>query len=86
MFDKFPEITRRESSTIYVIPNSGCSGCITNAETYAMENQDDSSVYLFTRISSMKLFKSRFEKEFLGRKDVIIDSNNLFDFPKETPH
>lgn len=80
--DKFKLPISSDKNKIYVIPNSGCSTCITNAENFAQKNIDKNDlIFVFTRITSLKLFKNRFEPNFYNKLNVILDTSNLFIFP-----
>lgn len=71
----------RDGTQIYIIPGSGCTGCISEIEKSALDNKDsDSSFYVFTRLHSLKLFKNRFGSAFLERSNVIIDTGNIFQY------
>lgn len=80
--DKFKLPISKGKYKIYVIPNSGCSTCITNVEHLAQKNIDSSNmIFVFTRITSLKLFKNRFTPDFYNKSNVILDTSNLFIFP-----
>ncbi len=80
--EKFEAIRKNKNCTIYLIPNSGCNSCISNVEKFALDNvSNDYYIFVFTRIASFKLFKNRFEKSFFERKNVILDTANIFTFP-----
>lgn len=71
------------NSMIYVIPGSGCKGCISDIESLAIANANNDSIYfLFTRIRSLKIFKSKFNTLYTAR-NVIIDSLNEFTYPDQ---
>jgi hypothetical protein len=72
----------KNHNLLYIIPGSGCTGCISEIETLAINNVTEPHKYfLFTRIKSVKLFKNRFGQDFISRKNVILDTSNLFKFP-----
>jgi hypothetical protein len=72
----------RNKDNIYVIPGSGCTGCISDIETLAINNVSDSNKYfLFTKIKSVKLFRNRFGIDFINHKNVILDTADLFKYP-----
>ena len=80
--EKFYAINKIKNCTIFLIPNSGCNSCISNVEKFALDNiANDNYIFIFTRITSFKLFKNRFEKSFFERKNVILDTANIFTFP-----
>jgi len=66
---------------LIIIPNSGCSGCITNAETFFIENKERTDVFfVFTRVQSRRELQLRVGEENLNRSNVYIDSNNRLYF------
>ena len=68
----------KNGSKIFVVPGSGCSGCISEIESLAIKNQNsDSLFFIFTRLHSLKLFGNRFGKSFCESDNVIIDTNNI---------
>lgn len=85
-FSQFSQlnIPMDENVIVYVIPGSGCTGCITNAEQIALSHEESSKTYfLFTRIRSLKTFKAKFSGMW-RRSNVILDSLNIFQFPDES--
>lgn len=68
----------KNGAKVFVIPGSGCSGCISDIESLAIRNQNsDSLFFIFTRLNSMKLFANRFGKSFCESGNVLIDSHNI---------
>jgi hypothetical protein len=64
---------------VVIIPGSGCTGCITNAETYFLNHVANNSIkFVFTAILSKKTLQLRLQKENLNRKNVFIDNSNSF--------
>lgn len=72
---------RLENGEILVIPNSGCSGCISDAE-----NTVDSLIkrknfkIIFTQIQSLKALTYRLKSKNINLADsnIFIDSKNLY--------
>jgi hypothetical protein len=72
----------KNKDNVYIIPGSGCTGCISDIETLAISKVKDSNKYfLFTKIKSVKLFRNRFGTDFINHKNVILDTTNLFEYP-----
>ncbi len=70
----------KNGAKIYIIPGSGCTGCISSIEELAIRNVDNDSIYfIFTKIRSLKIFKNKFNQLYFA-KNVIIDSINLFKY------
>ena len=68
----------KNGSKVFVIPGSGCAGCISEIELLAIKNQNsDSLFFIFTRLHSLKLFSNRFGKPFCESDNVIVDTNNI---------
>lgn len=64
-----------------LIPNSGCTGCISEAEYFFKEYKDnDKILFIFTHVISKKDLRIRMGKENLQRKNVLIDNDNQFYF------
>lgn len=85
-FANMPEFLKRipDKTKIYVIPGSGCTGCISNIEEMALNNgENQNNYFVFTRIKSIKHFKIKFERIF-NNTNVIIDSLNKFHFFDES--
>lgn len=71
----------QNTSEVYqclIIPNGGCSGCISSAEAFVMENLDkDTKLYvIFTAIQSKKTLKYRLGSIY-SHKQVRIDIDNV---------
>jgi thioredoxin-related protein len=62
---------------LIIIPNSGCTGCISFAENFFMENKDNQEMFfVFTKIFSKKDLKIRIGRDNLTRSNVYIDDEN----------
>lgn len=68
----------REIAHCLIIPNGGCSGCISSAEAYVMENLDKNPqlFVVFTAIQSKKLLKSRLG-DLYSHPRVRVDVKNV---------
>ena len=66
---------------IIIIPNSGCEGCISNAERFVIDNfeKSDDVKYVFTEINSVKILKLKLGK-ISTNSNVIIDENNSLNY------
>ena len=66
-------------NNIVIIPRSGCHTCKDYADFYFNENKDRKDfLFIFTKLISRKQLKIEFGEEALNKKNVKIDSNNLF--------
>lgn len=74
-----------EDMIVVVIPNQGCTGCISEAESYVMANHQKAPniSYVFTRIQSHKLLKRKLGDSILNRTNVILDEKNYITYPDE---
>jgi hypothetical protein len=62
---------------IMIIPGSGCTSCITDAETYYTKNYlDNFTLYIFTAIGDVKILKMKFAEDQINRKNILIDKEN----------
>ena len=62
--------------TYMIIPSVGCSGCISNVETFVKKNYEklENTKFFLIKVNSYKSLKLRFGKEFLNQKNVEIIS------------
>ena len=66
---------------VMLIPNSGCTGCISDAEYFFKEYSDKNEIlFIFTHIVSKKNIRIRLGKENVRRENVLIDKNDNFYF------
>jgi hypothetical protein len=64
---------------IVIIPGSGCTGCITFAENFFVDNVDNKEmIFIFTDIISRKQLSIKLKAENIQRPNVLIDSNKDF--------
>ena len=65
-------------TTVFVIPGTGCTGCITKAEQFFTENcMKDEYLFIFTNIVSVKNLKIKIgDQRLLQRDNVILDVEN----------
>lgn len=70
---------------LVLIPNEGCTGCISDASTYFIKNLNENhkTLIIYTKINDLKVFKLRFPEYFLKLKNVIIDSTNFLSNDRE---
>ena len=77
-----PDYDKNDNLTYLVIPNSGCSGCITTTEAFVRDNYKSDKLknirYIFTRISNFKQFKFQFGNDILTSKNILIDRSDAF--------
>ena len=82
-FDSYLDTATNSYQYIMLIPNSGCTGCISDAEYFFKEyNNSEEIFFIFTHVISKKDLRIRLGKERLQRKNVLIDSDNLFYFER----
>ncbi len=69
----------KDYDMIFIIPGSGCTGCITSAEEFFFENVGNKrNKFVFTNNFSRKNLFLRLKKENLEQKNVLIDDNDIF--------
>lgn len=67
---------------IVIIPNVGCSGCISEAEHFFQENEEAPILFIFTKIRSLKELRLQYGKR-LERKNVLVDKEQRYASGKE---
>ncbi|WP_177181181.1 hypothetical protein [Parapedobacter koreensis] len=76
-FESFLEDNGKSKSDytrILVIPNAGCTGCISRAESFFLEQYNDQKIlFIFTLISDIKLFESGRIGPYISNDNVIVD-------------
>lgn len=65
-------------SYVVIIPNTGCSGCISEAVSFFRNNKDDNIFFIFTNIFSKKDFYLNMGNSIKNKENVFIDINNEF--------
>lgn len=66
-------------SYVVIIPGSGCSGCITEAENFYIKNKENKKIFfVFTDILSIKSIKLKVGKDVIERENVFFDKKNAF--------
>ena len=70
-------------SVVVLILGAGCNGCITEAENFFVTHACDSStLFIFTRVSSVKNLWIKMGREKFSLPNVYIDKNSKFYFPE----
>lgn len=67
---------------IVIIPEVGCGGCISEAEHFLQENQEEDILFIFTKVRSEKELRLR-HGNILKRKNVIIDKEQEYSANEE---
>ena len=82
--NNFPSLKKKKY--VLVIPNAGCGGCISEAETFVSNNYhaSDSLCSIFTNLKSSKQIKLRFGDSVYYHPNVIIDTSNRFLFKEKS--
>ena len=66
-------------SYVIIIPGSGCSGCITDAENFYIRNKDSKKIFfIFTDVLSVKSIKLKVGKNVMEKTNVYFDMNDDF--------
>ncbi len=73
--EKVPNFSISKYNYVVIIPGAGCSGCISEAESFFLENSNDSIYFVFTNIYSLKYLKLR-TKNKINNSNVFIDKEN----------
>ncbi len=71
---------------VLLIPNAGCGGCISEAETFVTNyyNASDSLLCIFTNLRSSKQIKLRLGDSIYFHSNIIIDTTNTFYFEEKS--
>jgi hypothetical protein len=69
-----------DAKAYYVIPNAGCEGCISAAESFVVDNIDNvvGVKFIFTNFKSAKMLNLKLGKDVVSHKNVILDHGNEF--------
>lgn len=62
---------------VVIIPDTGCGGCISEAERFFKENANGRFFFIFTKVYSLKELHLR-HGEILQGKNVLIDLNQKY--------
>jgi hypothetical protein len=75
-----PEENPTQYKAYVIIPNSGCSGCINDAEEMLKSSIKKSNdiKYVLTNIESLKMISNKMGFDVTKNKMIIIDKQNLF--------
>lgn len=67
-------------NAIIIIPSSGCSGCLTKAESFFLSHHEqDNYLFIFTGFYSDKTLSIRLGgSEYIRKNNVILDEDGLF--------
>ena len=77
----FPADSLRQYQYVVLIPGAGCVGCITEAENFFTTHAHDrSTLFIFTRVLSVKKMGIKMGRENLSLPNVYIDKDNQFYF------
>ncbi len=65
---------------LFLVPNAGCDGCITMAESFIVDNIDkhQNFITIFTDTKSHKALKLKIGERVFNHDRVFIDRQNLF--------
>ena len=79
----FPPSFLSNYRCIVLIPNSGCSGCVQEAEDYFLQHQNNKDVlFIFTNFPSQKTLTIKLGKDSLTQSNVWLDNDNSFYYPE----
>lgn len=70
-----------EKNYLFIVPRTGCMGCISSAESFMLETFDSHQSQLnilLTDINSYKTAKVRFGEAFMSAENVFIDKQGQF--------
>jgi len=75
----------KDKKLAVIIPNTGCSGCISTAESFLQLNSNNSNIlFVLTKIVSKKHLRLKLGNlDILNAPNIILDDNNDFIFSTE---
>ena len=77
--ERFLEDNLSQYDEVVIIPGAGCTGCISNAESFFLNNvSNDRILFVFTYFISQKSLYMRLGQENLARDNVLIDTDDRF--------
>lgn len=80
-FESYLDTVQANYDYILLIPNSGCTGCISEAEHFFKgHSRQENILFVFTHVISSKDLRIRAGRENLAKKNVLIDKENRFYF------
>lgn len=65
-------------SEIIIIPGVGCGGCIQKAQLDFQNNNNPKTLYVFTNIVDLKIFKHEISYNTIEKDNVYLDLNDKF--------
>lgn len=75
-FVKSHDLSAEDYQKIIVIPGVGCTGCISEAQSnYNKNYKDTHTLYIFTAIVDLKIFKNTLPEDAENYKNSIIDDS-----------
>lgn len=82
MLQEKTSFQKKQYTHIVIIPGSGCPGCISEAESFFMDNSNEKIFFIFTKIYSSKNLKLRLGIDKLNKENVYLDKENtISDYP-----
>lgn len=76
--EQISNFSRKKYSFIVIIPNAGCTGCISEAVSFFQNTHDERIFFVFTNISSVKEFRLMMGKSIVGKNNLYVDEDNIF--------
>jgi len=76
----FPDVVKtNEYKNYIIIPNTGCQGCISNAEEFLMSNLNSAKYFfILTNYESKKYLRIKLGDSIFKAKNVFLDSTNKY--------
>jgi len=80
LFEISPNEKTKDCKAYLVIPNTGCTGCISSAESLLLENYKTTKriKFILTRIESYKNLYLKLKIDINNEPNILVDSNNVF--------
>lgn len=70
----------KKAKAFIIIPNAGCDGCISSAESFVVSNLEEYKGFcvVFTSVSSIKVLRIRTGANIINHNRTIIDNEDVF--------
>lgn len=80
LYEISPNEKIEDCKAYLVIPNTGCTGCISSAESLLLDNYKTTKKikFILTRIESYKNLYLKLKIDINDEPNILVDSNNVF--------
>lgn len=73
------KIDLNKKEYLLLIPNAGCPGCTSSAESFMLMHLNSSKiVFVLTNFSSKKNIKTKLGSDIFNYRNIVLDEENIF--------